>query len=248
MKSHLISCIVPVFNGERYLAETLDSILGQTYRPVQIIVVDDGSTDETARVVADYGPSVTYLFQPNAGPAAAKNLGVSAAQGQFLAFLDADDLWHPEKLARQMARFQARPELDACLTHVQNFWIPELRDEANRFQDDRRARPLPGYYAGALLAKQGLFDTVGRFDPALGHGDDTDWFLRAAERGAVSELLPDVLVYRRLHQTNRSRALASDSRNEYVRIVKAALDRRRAEERNTAAPSGFPTASVDETG
>ena len=110
----LVSCIVPVFNGERYLAEALDSILAQTYRPVDLIVVDDGSTDGTAQVAAGYGERITYLYQENSGPAAARNKGIDAAQGEFVAFLDADDVWHEEKLARQMVRFDARRELGVC--------------------------------------------------------------------------------------------------------------------------------------
>src|SRR5215471_9275789 len=122
MKPSLISCVVPVFNGERYLSETLDSILAQTYRPLEIVVVDDGSTDRTADVVASYHDEVHYFKQANTGVPAARNLGISRAAGAFIAFLDADDLWHPEKLERQMACFKARPELEICLTHVQNFW------------------------------------------------------------------------------------------------------------------------------
>jgi len=98
--SSLISCIVPVFNGERYVSEALDSILAQTYRPLEIIVADDGSIDGTAAVVASYGEQVIYLRQANAEPAA-RNLGLSAARGEFVAFLDAVDLWHPEKLAHE---------------------------------------------------------------------------------------------------------------------------------------------------
>src|SRR5438093_12571348 len=108
MKQSMISCVVPVFNGERYLAEALESILEQSYRPLEIIVADDGSTDGTRAVVAHYGTQVRYLWQPNSGPAAARNLGLSAARGEFVAFLDADELGHPEKLERQMARFAAR--------------------------------------------------------------------------------------------------------------------------------------------
>jgi glycosyltransferase involved in cell wall biosynthesis len=229
MKSPLVSCIVPVFNGEGYLREALDSILAQTYRPMEIIVADDGSTDGTVALVADYGGQVRYLFQPNAGTAAACNLGLTAAQGDFVAFLAADDLWHPEKLSRQISRFQARPDLDLCVTHVQNFWIPELQEEAERFRHHRIAQPLPGYVPQTLLARRALFERVGNFNAALRHADATDWFLRAAERGAVMELLRDVLVYRRLHQRNLSRQMASTSRGEYLNLVKAALDRRRSE-------------------
>ncbi len=116
MNSPLISCIVPVFNGERYLREALDSIFAQTYRPLEILVADDGSTDRTPYIAAAFGNRLRYLRQDNQGPAAARNLGIRAATGEFIAFLDADDVWHPEKLERQMARFQVRPELDYCVT------------------------------------------------------------------------------------------------------------------------------------
>src|SRR2546427_6476527 len=115
MKKSLISCIIPAFNGARYLREAVESILAQTYRPIEVIVVDDGSTDNTAEVVRNYRDQVRRVWQPNGGPSAARNQGVSAAQGAFVAFLDQDDVWHPEKLLRQMAQFATRPELDLCV-------------------------------------------------------------------------------------------------------------------------------------
>jgi glycosyltransferase involved in cell wall biosynthesis len=222
MSTPLVSGVVPVFNGERYLAEALDSMLGQTYSPVEVIVADDGSTDGTRAVVEGYGGRVRYLHQPNQGHGAARNLGLGAAEGEFVAFLDADDLWHPEKLERQMARFRARPELDACVTLVHNFRSPELG--GGEEIDDG---PLPGYRSGTLLARRALFEAVGHFDTALRFGNDTDWFLRVADHGAEVELLPEVLLHRRLHGANRSIRLGQASRREYVRIVKASLDRRR---------------------
>jgi glycosyltransferase involved in cell wall biosynthesis len=224
----LISCIVPVYNGERYLTEALDSILGQTYQPLQVIVVDDGSADRTAAVAASYGDRLEYHRQPNAGAATARNLGLSLARGELVAFLDADDLWHPDKLRRQAARFQARRELEMCLTHAQNFWVPELRDEQLSLQHHPRAQAVPGYSPVTLLARRRLFDAVGGFDTALRLGENVDWFVRAAEYGAVAELLDDVLVYRRVHRANSIRRHASESRREYLAILKASLDRRRA--------------------
>ncbi len=240
MKEYLISCIVPVFDGDKYLAEALHSILAQTHRPLEIIVADDGSTDGTSAIVARYRDRVRHLFQANAGVAAACNLGLGAALGDFVAFLSADDLWHPEKLARQIARFQARPQLDLCVTHVQNFWIPELKEEAERFRDHRMAQPLPGYVPQALLARRRLFDAVGYFNTALRHADSTDWFLRAAEYGAVMEILPDVLVYRRLHRSNLSRQMAAASREEYLQLLKTSLDSRRREGATSPGSSQFP--------
>src|ERR687893_681850 len=101
MSAPLVSCIVPVFNGERYLQAALDSIFAQTYRSLEVLVVDDGSTDNTAAIVGSYGDRVRYLQQDNHGPSAARNRGIEAATCEFIAFLDADDLWHAEKLERQ---------------------------------------------------------------------------------------------------------------------------------------------------
>ena len=223
----LISCIVPVYNGELYLREALDSIFSQGYEPLEVIVVDDGSTDGTAKVVDRYDGRIRYVRQSNAGPVAARNRGLEEAKGDFIAFLDADDLWHPNKIRVQISRFQAQPGLEYCLAHVQNFWIPELRDEANRLRNHRIAQPLPGYVAGTLLAKHSLFDRIGPLNIALSHGDAGEWCLRADGQGAVKEVLPDVLLFRRLHHTNRSRLLASQSRNQHLQILKAHLDRTR---------------------
>ncbi|MGH7890213.1 MAG: glycosyltransferase, partial [Thermodesulfobacteriota bacterium] len=227
MKKSLISCIVPVFNGERYLRESLESILGQTYRNFEVIVVDDGSTDGTAALVKDF-ENIRYFSQPNKGTSSARNLGLSESQGEFVAFLDADDLWHKEKLEKQMARFQIRPELDYCITHVKNFWIPELIKEKQNFKHHRHSEALPGFVTQSLMARRIFFEEIGYFNTTLRYSDDTEWFMRAAEHGAVMELLPDVLVFRRIHHNNLSRQEASESREEYLLLVKAFLDRRRS--------------------
>lgn len=230
MRAPLISCIVPTYNGEGYLREALDSILAQSYRPLEVIVADDGSTDETLRVAHDYGELVRLVSQANAGPAAARNLGVRSARGELVAFLDQDDLWRPDKLRRQQERFAARPELDLCVAHVRRFWVASLRDQAERFRDHRLAKPLPGYITGTLLARRAVFDRVGLFDPARRYGDAMEWFLRAREWGAVTELLPDVLLLHRMHARNLSQAEAAGSRSEFLDILKTSLDRRRRPE------------------
>ncbi len=222
----LVSCIVPVFNGERYRAEALDSILAQTWRPLEVIVVDDGSTDGTAHIAAGYGAEVSYIHQANAGPAAARNRGLDAAAGEFIAFLDADDLWHKEKLARQMARFEARPELDLCSAHMENFWSPEVKREKDRPSDGGLAKTQPGV-TQAIVARRALFDRIGPFDTTLKHRDAMEWLSRAVDAGAVMETLPDVLVFRRIHRDNLSWRRGDDDRDELLRSVKTILDRRR---------------------
>ncbi len=223
--SALVSCIVPVHNGERYLGETLDSIAAQSHRPIEVIVVDDGSTDDSPAIARTHRSGARVVSQPQAGHAAARNRGVAAAAGAFVAFLDADDLWLPGKLARQLAAFDARPELDVVFTHLESFLSPDAAlDEVNAGE---LGRTIPGYSSVTLLARRRAFDTVGLFDPSLSHANDRDWFLRAADAGVATEMIPEVLVRRRLHARNRSRLLAAQSQAEYLRLLKRSIDRRR---------------------
>lgn len=223
----LVSCVVPVFNGERYIEEAIDSILAQTYRPLQIVVVDDGSQDGTRAVLRGYREQITYVWQPRAGPSAARNRGLSTAAGEYLAFLDADDVWHPEKLARQMARFQARPELDLCLTQVRNFWTPDLAEVEQRVRDQNLAVVITAWMLSSALARRTLLQAVGQFDPQLFLGEDTDWFTRVAQHGAQIEVLPDFLVSRRLHPNGVSLGVNTFNRDELLQHLKAVVDKKR---------------------
>jgi glycosyltransferase involved in cell wall biosynthesis len=227
MTEPLISCVVPVYNGSRYLAETLDSIIAQTYKLIEVIVVDDGSTDLSAEIARQHSTGIRVYAQANAGPAAARNNGISHANGEFIALLDADDLWHSEKLERQMNRFRERPELGFCVTHVEHFWIPELEAEKKSFEGSHMTEPLPGYNGSTLLARSNAFTKVGKFCESMAHTSETDWFLRAGEAGVPGELLTDILVRRRMHYTNRSRVRSSNSTEEYLRFIKARLDQKR---------------------
>jgi glycosyltransferase involved in cell wall biosynthesis len=225
--SELISCVVPVYNGQRFLGEALDSIFAQTYRPIEVIVVDDGSTDGTANVAARYGQPIRYIRQENRGASVARNAGIHAAAGEFIAFLDADDLWTAQKLTAQMARFAARPELDVCVAHVQNFWMDEMADERARLGDHPRTRPMPGYVSGTLLARRRLFDAVGLFNEKNRHCDAAEFFLRVRQHGGVEELLGDVLLRRRMHRDNVSHHASKPSTDEFLSLLKRKLDRQR---------------------
>lgn len=227
MKAPRVTCIIPVYNGERYLGEAIESVLAQT-RPVdEIVVVDDGSTDSSSAVAERYGDRVRCLRQKNAGPSAASNRGIEAAGGEVIAFLDADDRWRPDKTELQLARLVASAGLAAVFAHAQNFWEPELGEEADRFRGHRIARPTPGYVRGTMMVLRSALDAVGAFDPRLGHGEVQDWILRAREANLGLDILPDVLLDRRLHPGNRSRNLRQQSRDEFLRLVKRNLDRKR---------------------
>lgn len=225
----LISCIIPVFNCEKYLAEALESVFAQTYSPLEVIVVDDGSTDDTCEIIAAFASWIKYFRQPNAGPAAARNQGIKLAKGRFLAFLDADDCWHPEKLSRQMEAFQANTELEVCVSHIQNFQSDELKGSTEDELASRHFRPFPGNVCPTLLAKKEVFEKTGLFDETLRTGEDLDWFLRAKDAGIVKEMLADVLLYRRLHKNNLTKRCANETRDNLMRHLKKLVDRHKQE-------------------
>lgn len=224
----VVSCLVPVYNGARFLAEAIHSILSQDWRPIEVIVVDDGSTDATPEILAGFGDQITVIRQENAGPVVARNRAIAAAAGEFLAFLDGDDLWAPKKLSRQVARLLAEPALGFCVAQVQNFWEAEVADEGERLGQSTRAQPIVGYVTGTLVVRRAVAGQVGPFDVALAHGDSADWFMRAEQLGVKGVCLDEVLLHRRLHRENRSRLRAQGSRDEFLRLLKRAVERNRS--------------------
>lgn len=201
-----ISCIIPVYNQAEYLGEALDSVLRQTMAPTEIIVVDDGSTDAIDTVLHPYRDRVRVLQQSNRGPAVARNAGIRIATGEWLSFLDGDDLWEPTKLERQLAAFAMDPGLDYCLTFVRHFWQPEIADRERELRalNHPITRDGPGYTFQTLLVRAVTFARVGALDEALRIGEDTDWIARAGAMGLRRLLMDDVLVLRRMHERNLS--------------------------------------------
>lgn len=198
-----ISCIIPVRDGERHLAETLASVVSQTVAPAEVIVVDDGSTDRSAAIAASFGVPVRLVRQPRGGVSRARNRGLDLAHGELIAFLDADDLFVADKLARQCARFRARPEIEMSAAHTVNFWSNELSVE-ERDHDPQMEAPWPRHISTWVI-RRSVFDRVGTFDETMPLSQDVDWHLRAHAHGVVIETLPDVLSRRRLHAGNATR-------------------------------------------
>lgn len=224
MHTPLISVIIAVYNGELYLPEAIVSILAQTYQNIELIVIDDGSTDGSAQVAARY--EVRSISQPNQGLGAALNHGVSLAQGEYLAFLDADDLWVPDKLTIQSAIFAQHPHIEMVFGQMQQFISPEL-DSETRQRIHCPPDPMPGYSAGTLLIGREDFERVGPFALHWRVGVFTDWYLKASEAGVQELMLPDVLLRRRLHTANIGVTRRGD-RSDVLRILKQSLDRRRS--------------------
>ena len=228
-----VSVIVPVRDGERYLAEALESILAQTLAPAEVIVVDDGSTDGTVGVAATYAPRVRCVRQAAAGAAAAVNRGIGEAKGPLIAYLDADDLWMPDKLALQVAAMEGDADLDLIFGHVEQFHSPEL-EEADRRAIVASNEQLVGYSRCTMLARRAAMERVGPFDTRWQVGEFVDWHARAVDAGLRMHVVPEVVMRRRMHTSNSGRR-AADARVDYARIVRAALNRRR--ERTGGGPS-----------
>ncbi len=204
----LVSVIIPNYNYACYLPQAIDSVLAQTYAPVEIIVVDDGSRDDSLAVLKSYGARLRWVTQPNQGVAAARNHGARLSQGSYLAFLDADDYWLPAKLERQLERFLQNPELGLVYCGVAEFnesGTVSLRQEGAEggvLQELLLLR-RPAFFGGGsgFVTPRALFEEAGGFDEHLSTSADWDLALRLAARrpfGFVSEIL---LKYR-LHNSN----------------------------------------------
>lgn len=233
MSLPLISVVIPTRNRAHYLVEAIESVLAQSYGNREIIVVDDGSTDHTADIVAAFGDRVRFVRQENRGTGAARNAGITHAAGEFLAFLDDDDTWTEGKLARQMRVFQTAPETDAVYGHMEQFVSPELDDEQRARFRHLAGQVIPAPIAPAMLIRRASFDRVGLFDESLPIGLEMDWYARLCEAGLKTVMLDAVLYRRRLHGSNINLTRA-DEQPERLLVLKKIIDRRRqAAARNT---------------
>lgn len=218
--------IIPTFNRAAFLREAIDSVLAQTEKDFELIVVDDGSTDATRDVVESYGERVRYFFQPNAGASAARNCGIKNARGQFIAFLDSDDLWQPKKLSRQIAWMKAHPEIMLCYTD--EIWI---RRGVRVNQKKIHAKTGGWIYPlclprciispSSVLMRRELFEAVGVFDEQLPICEDYDLWLRVASRFEVGFLVAPLLVKRGGHADQLSHREFGIDRYRVTALLKA---------------------------
>jgi glycosyltransferase involved in cell wall biosynthesis len=219
----LVSVIVPLHDGERFLGEALDSIVGQDYGAVEVIVVDDGSTDSGPALAADR--NVRLLRQEQRGAGAARNAGVDAARGEILAFLDQDDVWLPAKLRRQVELLTAHPDR-ICIAQQTYFLEPGATVPAWFGRTELLEYDHAGWAPSCLAVRRTVFERVGRFEESLHHGSDVDWFARASHLKIPIEKPPETLVRRRIHSGNDSASLAAMT--EFFTIVRRAAARKRS--------------------
>jgi len=222
----MASVIIPTFNRAAFLREAVDSVLSQTEKDFELIVVDDGSTDATRATVESYGERVRYFFQANAGASAARNCGIKNARGQFITFLDSDDLWLPKKLARQIAWMKTHPEIMLCYTD--EIWI---RRGVRVNQKKIHAKTGGWIYPlclprciispSSVLMRRELFAAVGVFDEQLPICEDYDLWLRVAAQFEVGFLAEPLIVKRGGHADQLSHSEFGIDRYRVTALMKA---------------------------
>lgn len=222
----LLSVIMPVYNGAAYIKEAIESILTQQDITIalEIIVVDDGSTDSTADIIqALNSPVIRYIHQSNNGPSKARNTGILQAQGELIAFLDADDCWPADKLKRQLSFLRENQNVDVVGGLIDYFYMPGSEYRKEQIKIDS---PVFNVQLGGLIARRKVFDRVGYFNEQLRFSEDQDWVLRIKESNVTMTILNDVVLLYRIHPGNVTIHKTLKDLG-VLRALKLSLDRRR---------------------
>ena len=226
----LVSVIIPTFNRARMLKAAIDSVLAQEYQNIELIVVDDDSTDTSAELLKTYGQDLTVISQKNAGVSAARNAGIAAASGRYIAFLDSDDLWLPQKLTRQIQFFTLHPEVLICQT--EEIWMrdgrrvnPKLRHQKLSGMIFEPSLHLCLVSPSAVMIRRSLFKEVGLFDESLPACEDYDLWLRVSCRYPVYLIPTPLIIKRGGHPDQLSKAPGLDKYRiqSLVKILESSL-------------------------
>ncbi|MEB3829138.1 glycosyltransferase family 2 protein [Phormidium sp. CCY1219] len=232
----LVSVIIPVHNGENYLADAIESVLGQNYQPLEILVIDDGSTDKTAEIAKEYGEKIRYIYQLNAGPAAARNAGIKLANGDILGFLDADDLWSENCLHALVTPLREFPEI-----LIAQGLIQELELSESQFQETSVSYQYINL--GSALYRRVVFDKLTGFDATMRYGEDVDFFLRAWENNIPKTVIKTVTLFYRKHEQNMTAGKKLVDLG-FLRVYKKHIERKRQRQESALSlPTNLPPLS-----
>ncbi len=213
MTSTPVSVVIPAFNAALYIAEAIESVRSQAGAACEIIVVDDGSTDDTGDVARKFA-DVRVITRENGGIGAARNTGMREARAPILAFLDADDIWPEGRLTALLAALGE--DCDAAF------------GQAVQFGDGRQeTEPQPALLASTMVIRRASAERIGEFNEAVKVGEFIDWWARAEESGLKWKQIPEVVLRRRIHTSNTG-IVHAGSRVDYTRVLRAALERRRS--------------------
>ena len=226
MKSAEIDVIIAVYNGEKFIEEAIASVQNQTWKDLNIIVADDGSTDETMNIVTELSKSdkrIDILARYHEGVSATLNAAIAYSSAKYIAFLDADDIWDLTKLTVQMEAL-SNSESEICFCMIQEFeTLPENSTQSYR----ARKEPMKGVSKTAFLGFRSIFTRFGPFDETIAIGDFVDWFSRVVREKVSVIMLDQVLTFRRIHENNTTRNV---SKNEFLKLLKMHLDAKRKDE------------------
>ena len=226
MSDALVTAIVAVFNGDRFLGEAIESILAQDYRPLEVIVVDDASTDASAEIAASFRDVVVIRRRQNGGPSPARNDGIARAKGDLITFLDADDKMTPGRLETQVGTLMANPEV-GCVLMGQELLLEGAAGVPTWLRPFGEPEDVVGGLMISAMARRAVFERVGDFDPTYRLCEDVDWLFRVREAGIPIEVLSQIGVIRRIHEDNATHQVEG-VRAAMARAVRARLERSRA--------------------
>jgi glycosyltransferase involved in cell wall biosynthesis len=224
----LVSVVIPAYNCAKFLAETLDSVFAQTYRPIEVIVVDDGSTDHTVEIVRAY-PDVRYFYQENQGVSVARNVAIAAAQGEFIAFLDGDDIWKPDKLNIQITYMLDNPNVGITGTKALNF-LESGTEVPAWFKPERDLGEPTVIIPSTVVVCKSVFTQIGDFSSTYRASEDTEWLCRAKDAQISIVTIPEILTLRRFHGSNLSWEMNSTLKCRTFKILKESIARQKISE------------------
>ncbi len=221
MSSPLVSVIMAVRNGERFLKQAIESVLSQDYSPIEILIIDGHSTDRTKEIACSYS-ELTYLVQPDQGIANAYNFGIRSSCGKLVAFLSHDDLWKPEKLSLQVAYLEKHPEVGYVIAQTQYFLEPGCSFPSQYLRQDVLDKAWELRMMEIVLIRRDVFEKVGFFDPSLSTAEDIDWFARADDAEIRMGVIHQILLNKRIHDRNISIYSAEQRKNLFFALRKSA--------------------------
>lgn len=225
-----ISVIMPVYNGEKLLTTSIESVLKQNHPSLELIIVDDGSTDNSKEIAKSFENHIKYLYQENQGAAAARNLGLENARGNIIGFLDADDLWPADILSRQLHHLEDA-QVELVMGHTQ--CVREIETVGGKIEFENLADPLLAPLMGSYILRKSVFQKVGFFNSELRMSEDVDWFLKIREKGVKIATMPEVTLLYRRHQDNITNIKTWQDLN-LLEVIKKSLNRRREQSKGAA--------------
>ena len=201
-KEPLISIMMPTYNNAKYIKQAIESIYAQNYDNIEIIVVDDGSTDNTKGIVQQY-KDIKYFYIEHKGISVARNTALEKSKGEYIAFLDSDDYWLPNKLNTQMQYFKDHPDCEIVFTKYENFFEDEKLKTNKRAMHEKMMEKFLKQYLPSSVIKKELFEKYGNFDENFSGVEDTEFLYRLLKKGAsISHIIPEVFYIRRIHGQN----------------------------------------------